>query len=31
VLALRALHHKLRDLDAETSFGGIVLQSRPDP
>jgi hypothetical protein len=29
VLALRALHAKLRDLDAGESFGGVVARSRP--
>jgi len=30
VMALRALHAKLRDLDAGDSFGGVVAKSRPD-
>jgi hypothetical protein len=29
VLALRALHAKLRDLDAGESFGGLVARARP--
>ena len=29
VLALRALHAKLRDLDAGENFGGVVARSRP--
>jgi hypothetical protein len=29
VLALRALHAKLRDLDAGDSFGDVVARSRP--
>jgi hypothetical protein len=29
VLALRALHSKLRDMDAGGSFGGVVARSRP--
>jgi len=29
VLALRALHLKLRDLDAGENFGGVVARSRP--
>jgi hypothetical protein len=29
VLALRALHAKLRDLDAGESFGGVVTRGRP--
>jgi len=28
VLALRALHLKLRDLDAGENFGGVVARSR---
>jgi len=29
VLALRALHAKLRDLDAGENFGGVVARARP--
>ncbi|MGP8016789.1 MAG: hypothetical protein ACLPQ4_03970 [Thermoplasmata archaeon] len=29
VLALRALHAKLRDVDAGESFAGVVARSRP--
>jgi hypothetical protein len=29
VLALRQLHAKLRDLDADESFAGVVARSRP--
>ena len=29
VMALRALHAKLRDADADENFGGVVAQSRP--
>jgi len=29
VLALRALHAKLRDLEAGENFGGVVARSRP--
>jgi hypothetical protein len=29
VHALRALHAKLRDLDAGENFGGIVAKARP--
>lgn len=29
VIALRALHAKLRDLDAGESFGDIVARGRP--
>jgi hypothetical protein len=29
VLALRALHAKLRDLDAGENFGGVVARSQP--
>jgi len=29
VLALRALHAKLRDLDSRENFGGVVAQGRP--
>ena len=29
VLALRALHAKLRDMDAGPSFGDVVARSRP--
>jgi hypothetical protein len=29
VLALRALHLKLRDLDAGENFGGVVARGRP--
>jgi hypothetical protein len=29
VLALRALHAKLRDIDAGASFGAVVARSRP--
>lgn len=29
VLALRALHLKLRDLDAGENFGGLVARARP--
>ena len=29
VLALRALHQKLRDLDAGDSFGDVVARGRP--
>ena len=29
VLALRALHAKLRDVDAGESFGGVVTRGRP--
>jgi hypothetical protein len=29
VIALRALHAKLRDLDAGESFGDVVARSRP--
>ena len=31
VLALRALHLKLRDADVGENFGGIVARSRPAP
>jgi len=29
VMALRALHAKLRDLDAGENFGGVVARARP--
>ena len=29
VMALRALHAKLRDLDAGENFGGVVARGRP--
>jgi hypothetical protein len=29
VMALRALHAKLRDLDSGENFGGVVARSRP--
>ena len=29
VMALRALHAKLRDLDAGENFGGLVARARP--
>ena len=31
VLALRALHAKLRDMDGGESFGDVVARSRPRP
>jgi len=31
VMALRALHAKLRDLDAGENFGGLIAQARPPP
>jgi hypothetical protein len=31
VLALRALHAKLRDLDEGENFGGVVARARPVP
>jgi hypothetical protein len=29
VIALRAVHFKLRDIDAGENFGGLVAQRRP--
>jgi len=29
IFALRALHAKLRDLEAGENFGGVVTQARP--
>jgi len=30
VMALRALHAKLRDMDAGENFGGVVARGRPN-